>query len=404
MEHSVYLSIGFCLFKPLLVKSTSHLCQLSNCDPRNLRCVIHHHHDNFVTLELFVVIVTCCIQVILIFGTYFLHDLYFVLMCHRCFSVREGKYIPLPQRQREMNRERVERGPGGPPPHSRISGGYRSNLPSSSSPRPSLPSASGPQPGVTPSERGSPLSSRGGAYAPHHPQGSPSPGPGSGPTSPYTPASPGGPASASAAPSPASPPGPHGHTVPHSHSLPHSLSDAGRPVNGGKQNMVSEITNNCGMLLIQHPLERVWETFSYFSDPIQSLLEHLPKPKDLLSQAEQPALQTHTLSQQVQIILSHPASCCSKFLSCINEFRLLHFSLVPCSHSLSKIRFFPGHTLFGHFCPFVCPEDVWPCASLPCRWYCPSSYLVWLLVKTSKSDKSSNHYSATKSIFISIVW
>ncbi|KAM9837052.1 ataxin-2-like protein [Aulostomus maculatus] len=153
---------------------------------------------------------------------------------------REGKYIPLPQRQREMNRERerAERGPGGPPPHNRLSGGYRSTPPSSSSssPRPPLPSGSGPQPGGSPSERSSPLSGRGGAYAPHHPQGSPSPGPGSGPASPYTPASPGAPsttvASASAAPSPASPPAPHGHTVPHSHSLPHSLSDAGRPVNG----------------------------------------------------------------------------------------------------------------------------------------------------------------------------
>ncbi|XP_035520328.1 ataxin-2-like protein [Morone saxatilis] len=153
-------------------------------------------------------------------------------------SNREGKYIPLPQRQREMNRERerAERGPGGPPPHNRLSGGYRSTAPSSSSPRPPLPSAAGPQPGVSPSDRNSPLSGRGGAYAPHHPQGSPSPGPGSGPASPYTPASPGGPAgtpgSASAAPSPASPPASHGHTVPHSHSLPHSLSEAGRPVNG----------------------------------------------------------------------------------------------------------------------------------------------------------------------------
>ncbi|KAM7381680.1 hypothetical protein PAMA_012496 [Pampus argenteus] len=153
---------------------------------------------------------------------------------------REGKYIPLPQRQREMNRERerAERGPGGPPPHNRLSGGYRSTPPSSSSssPRPPLPSAAGPQPGVSPSERSSPLSGRGGAYAPHHPQGSPSPGPSSGPVSPYTTASPAGPAatgtSASAAQSPASPPAPHGHTVPHSHSLPHSLSDAGRPVNG----------------------------------------------------------------------------------------------------------------------------------------------------------------------------
>ncbi|XP_029954290.1 ataxin-2-like protein isoform X2 [Salarias fasciatus] len=153
---------------------------------------------------------------------------------------REGKYIPLPQRQREMNRERerAERGPGGPPPHNRLSGGYRSTPPSSSSssPRPPLPSAAGPQPGVSPSERSSPLSARGGAYAPHHPQGSPSPGPGSGPASPYAPPSPSGPASttssASTAPSPASPPAPHGHTVPHSHSLPHSLSDVGRPVNG----------------------------------------------------------------------------------------------------------------------------------------------------------------------------
>ncbi|KAM3591839.1 uncharacterized protein V6R79_008156 [Siganus canaliculatus] len=147
---------------------------------------------------------------------------------------REGKYIPLPQRQREMNRdrERSDRGPGGPSPHNRLSSGYRSTPPSSSSPRPSLPSAAGPQPGVSPAERNSPLSGRGGAYAPHHPQGSPSPGPGSGPASPYTPASPGGPTStaASAAPSTASPPA--SHTVSHSHSLPHSLSEAGRPVNG----------------------------------------------------------------------------------------------------------------------------------------------------------------------------
>ncbi|CAJ1080405.1 ataxin-2-like protein isoform X1 [Xyrichtys novacula] len=143
---------------------------------------------------------------------------------------REGKYIPLPQRQREMNRERAERGPGGPPSHNRLSGGYRSNPPSSSSPRPPLPSAAGPQPGASPSERSSPLSGRGGAFAPHHPQGSASPGPGSGPSSPYTPASPA--TAATAAPSSASPPAPHGHTVPHSQSLPHSLSDAGRPVNG----------------------------------------------------------------------------------------------------------------------------------------------------------------------------
>uniref|UniRef100_A0A3B3CQ61 Ataxin-2-like protein n=1 Tax=Oryzias melastigma TaxID=30732 RepID=A0A3B3CQ61_ORYME len=126
---------------------------------------------------------------------------------------REGKYIPLPQRHREMNRERGERGPGGPPPHSRLSGGYRSTPPSSSSssPRP-LPPAAGPQPAGSPSERSSPLSGRSGAYGPHHPQGSPT--------------------SASAATSPVSPPAPHGHAVPHSHSLPVALSDVGRPVNG----------------------------------------------------------------------------------------------------------------------------------------------------------------------------
>uniref|UniRef100_A0A096MGL8 Ataxin-2-like protein n=1 Tax=Poecilia formosa TaxID=48698 RepID=A0A096MGL8_POEFO len=142
---------------------------------------------------------------------------------------KEGKYIPLPQRQRELNRERPERGPGGPPPHSRLGGGYRPTPSSSSSPRPQLPSAAGPQPGVSPSERSSPQSSRVGAYAAHHAQGSPIPG--SGPASPYTPASPGGsaatPASASTATSPS-----HGHPVPHSHPL--SLSDTGRPVNGAK--------------------------------------------------------------------------------------------------------------------------------------------------------------------------
>lgn len=120
-------------------------------------------------------------------------------------GTRDGKYIPLPQRQREMNRERVERGPGGPPPHNRLSGSYRSNPPSSG-PRAPLASGAGPQAGVSPSERNSPLSGRGGAYAAHHPpQGGPAP-----------------------APSPASPPAPHGHAVPHSHSL----ADAGRPVNG----------------------------------------------------------------------------------------------------------------------------------------------------------------------------
>lgn len=158
---------------------------------------------------------------------------------------REGKYIPLPQRQREMNRDRAERGPGGPPPHSRLSGGYRSTPPSSSSPRAPLPSTGGPQTGVSPTERSSPLSGRGGAYVAHHPQG-PSPGPGSAPGSPYTPTSPGAaPSSAgslSATPSPTSPPAPHGHSVPHSHSLPHSLSEAGRPVNGGKALFLSIVS------------------------------------------------------------------------------------------------------------------------------------------------------------------
>lgn len=132
-----------------------------------------------------------------------------------------------------MNRDRAERGPGGPPPHNRLSG-YRSTPPS---PRPPIPSASGPQTGVSPSDRNSPLSGRGGTYIPHHPQGSPSPGSGSGPASPYTPASPGvqasTPASATTTPSPSSPPSSHGHAVPHSNSLPHSLSEAVRTVNGG---------------------------------------------------------------------------------------------------------------------------------------------------------------------------
>ncbi|KAM9426811.1 ataxin-2-like protein isoform 2-T2 [Pholidichthys leucotaenia] len=151
-------------------------------------------------------------------------------------SNRESKYIPLPQRQREMNRERGERGSGGPPPHNRLSGGYRSTPPSSSSPRPPLPSAAGPQPGVSPSERSSPLSGRGGAYTPHHSHASSSPSPGSGSISPYTSPSPAGTVptlgSTSTTPSPSSPPAPHSHTVPHSQSLPHSLSDSARPVNG----------------------------------------------------------------------------------------------------------------------------------------------------------------------------
>ena len=163
---------------------------------------------------------------------------------------REGKYIPLPQRAREMGvsgssmrgeRERGERGGGGggTAPLPNRMGGYHSSRPGppNSSPRPPLP-ASGGQP--TPSsERNSPLSSRGG-YSPHHPQSSP------GPASAYTPtaalgnAGGGGPsrlsepASASpAAPAlapPTSPPTAHSHSLP----LPHSLSDTARPVNGGE--------------------------------------------------------------------------------------------------------------------------------------------------------------------------
>lgn len=142
-------------------------------------------------------------------------------------------------------RERAERGPGGPPSHNRLSSGYRSTPPSSSSPRPPLPSGAGPQSGVSPSERNSPLSGRGGPYGPHHPQGSSSPSSGSSPASPYTPSSSGGatPTSTPSAPSPASPPAPHGHAVPHSHSLPHSLSEAVRPVNGGS--CVHLFTSTC---------------------------------------------------------------------------------------------------------------------------------------------------------------
>ncbi|KAL0984509.1 hypothetical protein UPYG_G00142410 [Umbra pygmaea] len=93
---------------------------------------------------------------------------------------------------------------------------------------PSPPSAAGgPQPPPHPSERISPLSSRGGGYPHHHtPQGSPSPGP----TSTYAPpASPGAsPSVSTTTSSSGSPPAPHSHIVTHSHTL----SDASRPVNG----------------------------------------------------------------------------------------------------------------------------------------------------------------------------
>ncbi|XP_062381636.1 ataxin-2-like protein isoform X2 [Sardina pilchardus] len=125
---------------------------------------------------------------------------------------REGKYIPLPQRAREMGgsgsglrgergserSERSDRGGGGGGGGGR-GGSYRSTPPSSS-PRPPLPPATSQQqqtPGAASSERGSPLSSGRGGYAP------------------------------------GSPPSSHTHAgVTHSQSLPHALSDAGRPVNG----------------------------------------------------------------------------------------------------------------------------------------------------------------------------
>ncbi|XP_030631267.1 ataxin-2-like protein [Chanos chanos] len=128
---------------------------------------------------------------------------------------REGKYIPLPQRAREMGmsgsstRDRGERERG-----NRIGGNYIPNrsTPPSSSPRPPLPPA-GSQASPL-SESSSPQSSRG-RYSPNTPSsrsGEPLPaGSPSSPTTSHTPAH---------------------SSVPHSHSLPHSLSDAARPVNG----------------------------------------------------------------------------------------------------------------------------------------------------------------------------
>uniref|UniRef100_A0A3B3R0P6 Ataxin 2-like n=1 Tax=Paramormyrops kingsleyae TaxID=1676925 RepID=A0A3B3R0P6_9TELE len=143
---------------------------------------------------------------------------------------REGKYIPLPQRAREIGTsssgirgergERGERGGGGAttPSLPNRMGGYHSSrpAPSSSSPRPPLPASSGQS--ASSSERSSPLSSRGG-YSPHHPQGSP--GSGTAFTSP-----------ASLGTSPNSPPAPHGQSGTPSLSHPHTLSDTTRPVNG----------------------------------------------------------------------------------------------------------------------------------------------------------------------------
>ncbi|KAJ8414173.1 hypothetical protein AAFF_G00050430 [Aldrovandia affinis] len=174
-------------------------------------------------------------------------------------SSREGKYIPLPQRAREMGvsgsgmrgeRERGERGERGGGGGSTASlsnrmGGYHSSrpCPPNSSPRPPLPTSSTQS---TPSsERNSPLSNRGG-YSPHHPQSSPSSGSAYAPTSlgNNSGANFGGsssrlsePSTASPAPpvtSPTSPPTPHTHSLPIPHSLSHpqSLSDTARPVNG----------------------------------------------------------------------------------------------------------------------------------------------------------------------------
>ncbi|XP_023646982.2 ataxin-2-like protein isoform X2 [Paramormyrops kingsleyae] len=165
---------------------------------------------------------------------------------------REGKYIPLPQRAREIGTsssgirgergERGERGGGGAttPSLPNRMGGYHSSrpAPSSSSPRPPLPASSGQS--ASSSERSSPLSSRGG-YSPHHPQGSP--GSGTAFTSPASLGSGGGfglpcPGDSPAAPaapvaaSPNSPPAPHGQSGTPSLSHPHTLSDTTRPVNG----------------------------------------------------------------------------------------------------------------------------------------------------------------------------
>lgn len=247
--------------------------------------------------------------------------------CAFSLSFREGKYIPLPQRQREMNRERAERGSGGPSPHSRLSGGYRSNPPSSSSPRPPLPSAAGTQPSVSsPSERSSPLSGRGGAYAPHHPQGSSSPSPGSGPASPGGPAP--TPASASAAPSPSSPPAPHGHTVPHSHSLPHSLSDASRPVNGGKCVILYHKWFNSTLLRL-----------SKFCITVTSFLglsvSARTSPKAQRPPQSSRTIRTPNSQTQPTGTINNQIKCYYTALSYIDGFCVKTSPSCPCSHSLS---------------------------------------------------------------------
>lgn len=123
------------------------------------------------------------------------------------FYFREGKYIPLPQRAREMGVSgRGDRGGA----VSTLPNRTNRPGPSSSSPRP-LPSGSSQA--LPPTDRNSPLSvSRG--FSTHQSQSS-------APTQPR-----------SSEPGHSSPPSPH--TLSHSLSHPQSLSDAARPVNGGK--------------------------------------------------------------------------------------------------------------------------------------------------------------------------
>uniref|UniRef100_A0AAR2JLV9 LsmAD domain-containing protein n=1 Tax=Pygocentrus nattereri TaxID=42514 RepID=A0AAR2JLV9_PYGNA len=130
---------------------------------------------------------------------------------------REGKYIPLPQRVRDMG------GPGssGRDRGGRVGGGFTPSRPTppGSSPRAPAPS---PGPQASPSERSSPMTSRA-AFSPNTHANAPSPRP----SEPSTIGSPSSPTT----------PITHAHphpTVPHSHSLPHSLSDTARPVNGGE--------------------------------------------------------------------------------------------------------------------------------------------------------------------------
>ncbi|XP_066520295.1 ataxin-2-like protein isoform X2 [Hoplias malabaricus] len=124
---------------------------------------------------------------------------------------REAKYIPLPQRVRDMGGP----GGGGRERGSRVSGGFTPSRPAPSGSS-SRPPASSPGPQSSPSERSSPMTNRA-TFSPNTPSPRPS--------------------EASTYGSPSSPTTPTTHThphptVPHSHSLPHSLSDAARPVNG----------------------------------------------------------------------------------------------------------------------------------------------------------------------------